>query len=147
MQRALLREVETCNELGRPELWLCVTQLDLGLGEHPESRRRAAHQLAAAGRIELAQAVEYVPSGSDWFAASQVRRTMLYARQPFGPDQQLHAAELHEEYLENLDLWLDPRAGSFERAHARQWMDWYEDMEIRLTDLGEDAVLVESGSS
>jgi hypothetical protein len=142
VQKALLREVETCNEFGRPELWLCVTLLDLGLGEHPESRRRAAHQLAASGQIELAQAVDCVPSRSDWFASPHVRRTILFARHPFGPDQQLHASELHEEYQENLALWLDPQTGSLERVRARDWIDWYEGMESRLFNLGEHAVFV-----
>ena len=145
VQKALLREVESCNEFGRPELWLCVTLLDLGLGEHPESRRRAAHHLAALGEIELAQAVDYVPSQSDWFASQYVRRTLLFARQPYGPAQQLHAAELREEYEENLSLWLDPQTGSLERGLARKWLDWYEAMEKRLVDLGGDAVLVGSG--
>lgn len=130
------------DEYGRPELWLCISTLDLGLKEHRESRRRAAHQLAQAGLIELCRAPSDIDAPSHRFHSSRVSRSLLFARLPYGPSHRTHTLELRAEYEERLGVLLDPEAEQRDRVAAEHWIMWYEQPEHRLTDLGDDVELI-----
>ena len=140
MQVALLGALlKDYDEYGRPELWLCVTTLDLGLAEHRESRRRAAQQLARAGMIELCLAASEVDVSPARFHSGRASRVLLFARMPYGRSQRAHTLELRAEYEEQLGLLLDPAAEERDRIKAGRWVRWYEQPERRLTDLGDHA--------
>ena len=130
------------DEYGRPELWLCISTLDLGLNEHRESRRRAAHQLAQAGLIELCRAPSDINAPSLRFHSSRVSRSLLFARFPYGPSHRTHTLELRAEYERWLDVLLDPDAEQRDRVDAERWITWYERPESRLTDLGDEVTLM-----
>lgn len=136
MQRELLRAVEDAYSELRPELWMCVSTLNLGLGEHPESRRRAAHQLEAAGFIELRIGTASICSASDWFNSDQVTRKRLFARLPYGRASRDHAQELYDEYTQHMEEYLAPTASHGERAAALRWIIWYEAAEASGHNLG-----------
>lgn len=134
MQRALLAAVEdTWTDL-RPELWLCVTTVDLGLGEHKESRRRAAHGLAAINLIELITAKVWVPSESAIQGA--VRRPLLFARLPMGAASKVYAKELRTEHRQHQHaMWGSDNMGGADFKRHSQWIKWYEGPEYRGEDV------------
>ncbi|MBC2934703.1 hypothetical protein [Nocardioides sp. zg-1228] len=122
VQRTLLTRVEeTWTEL-RPELWLCVTTVDLGLGEHRESRRRAAHGLAAAGRIELRAAEVPVQCRGE----HQAIRRLLFARLPVSADDLNDAAELRARARRTQTRMWDAIAAGPEYKRLHAWMRWYD---------------------
>lgn len=133
---------EDYDEYGRPELWLCISTLDLGLREHRESRRRAAHQLAQAGLIELCRAPSDVIASSGRFYSTWVSRSLLFARLPYGTSHRAHTLELRDEYEAWLGVLLDPEAEQRDRVEADRWISWYEQPERRLTDLGDEVALM-----
>lgn len=147
VQIAILEALhEDYDEYGRPELWLCITTLDLGLNEHRESRRRAAHQLACAGLIELCRAPSEIHATSRRFHSSRMSRSLLFARLPYGRSHRTHTLELRAEYEEWLGVLLDPKAEQRDRVDAERWIEWYELQEHRLRDLGDDVELVTTAS-
>lgn len=133
---------ERYDEHGRPELWLCISTSDLGLGEHCESRRRAAYQLAKAGHIELCRASSGVVSQSHRFYSTSVLRSLLFARLPYGPLHRAHTLEMRAEYEGWIGVFLDPRAEQRDRAEAAHWIRWYEQPEGKMTDLGDEPELI-----
>ncbi|PWN03036.1 hypothetical protein DJ010_11755 [Nocardioides silvaticus] len=129
MQRALLRAVEDVWTDLRPELWLCVTTVDLNLGEHRESRRRAAHGLAAANHVELRLAD--ISVRSQLAQRGWTRREMLFARLPAGEATLEYAAELRAEYHDHLTgMWTSGPNEVQYREHYR-WVTWYTEPERR----------------
>jgi hypothetical protein len=138
---------EDYDEYGRPELWLCISTLDLGLGEHRESRRRAAHQLAKAGLIELCRAPSDVIASSGRFYSTRVSRSLLFARLPYGASHRAHTLELRAEYEEWIGVLLDPEAEQRDRAEADRWIRWYEQPERRLMDLGDELEVMKFNES
>lgn len=143
VQVAILEALEEdYDEYGRPELWLCISTLDLALNEHRESRRRAAHQLAQAGLIELCRAPSDIDARSHRFRSSRVLRSLLFARLPYGPSHRVHTLELRAEYEERLGVFLDLEAEERDRVDAERWIRWYEQPERRLSDLGDEVKLM-----
>lgn len=130
------------DEYGRPELWLCISTLDLGLAVHRESRRRAAHQLVKAGLIELCRAPSHVLATSGRFYSTRVSRSLLFARLPYGPSHRAHTLELRGEHEVWLGVLLDRSAEQRDRVEADRWIRWYEQPEGRLTDLGDEVELI-----
>lgn len=136
VQYALLSAVEQAYSELRPELFLCLSTLDLGLNEHPESRRRAAHQLEAAGLIELRKAWAFLPSDSEHFRSGHVRRVQLYGRLPYREADMRGALELNEEYEQHMVDMLNPESTVGERSDALNWVLWYEAPLVGLDFLG-----------
>lgn len=126
VQYALLRALEREYEEIRPELFLCISTLDLGLDEHRESRRRAAHNLEAAGLIELVRGNALVKSGSEHFHHDDVFRLHLYGRLPYGELAMEDAIKLREEYERHVEVMLDFEASMGERNSAASWVTWYD---------------------
>lgn len=131
VERALLAVVREIKTELRPERWIEVTRLELGLGEHRESRRRAAHSLSRKGLIELCTARDSVTAAhadralrrGSW----QTRRRLLYARLPLSADEASHAQELRKEYLHHRNTWWDDSLPMEERVQAQKWVQWYEE--------------------
>ena len=126
VQVALYAEVLAHYSDLRPELWLCVSTHELGLGEHRESRRRAARTLAREGVIEVRTAPVPVEPSSPFYAVSGIERRQLFARLPLGPVSREYVREIRQEYLENLSIYLgvDDR-GRDEIEAALRWTQWY----------------------
>lgn len=130
IQRGILSALSaTYDPYGRPELWLCVSTLNLGLEVHRESKRRAAHQLARQGLIEVRSAPATVAAKSDYFEASRLRRKLVFARFPLGAEHCQHVVELRREYEAFQDVLNDPEAEQRDRTDALRWIDWYEQPE------------------
>lgn len=124
VQRALLKAVHGPWIDHRPELWLCVSTLDLGLGEHRESRRRAAHALARAEELELCTTLGF-----------HTARTVLVARLPMGDASRTYVNDLRREYQEHRRAMLDAPFDSAEREHHLRWLDWYDRPYLENSDL------------
>ena len=121
VQRALLKAVQdTWTDL-RPELWLCVTTVEIG---NREARRRAAHKLSEAGLIELALAEAPVDSlnalqGYAW-------RQMLFVRLPAGDATRAYARELRDEFRETQQAMYAAVLNSAEQRRLQAWIAWYQ---------------------
>lgn len=132
IQVAILKALrQDYDEYGRPELWLCISTLDLGPAVHRESRRRAAHQLAKAVLIDLCRAPSHVRATSGRFFSASVSRSLLFARLPYGPSHRAHTLELRAEYEKWLGVFVDPTAEQRDRVEADRWIRWYEQPEHR----------------
>jgi hypothetical protein len=64
---------------------------------------------------------------------------LLFARPPYGPSHRTHSLELRAEYVARLEVLFDPEAEERDRIEAQRWINWYEQPEYRLTDLGDHA--------
>lgn len=113
----------------RPELWYTAESLELfptrSDRSQKESLRRAIRTLAARGLIETRRTKPRPPGGPYY------QETLL--RLPLAVDEEVEARRVHAEWRHQRRAWLVltwgrnlTEAEKTEKAHLRQWVEWYE---------------------